>query len=110
MTTAIAHPGVPVQVQPFLEELSRLELSARTVRAESLKRGWGDGAGEISVFAGNVAIDAVLDLYSLALGGGLQQAAGECENFLRDIAVRPGAVTTDEIESFCARAREIAAS
>jgi hypothetical protein len=93
------------RTEAFLAEVHRFESVAHATRTASLQRGWGDNAGEISVFASTLAIDTVLDLRTTAAAAELTGAVAHCDEFLASVASRPGAVTTSEVEQFCTALR-----
>lgn len=93
------------RTEAFLAQVHRFEAFAHATRTASLQRGWGEGAGELSVFASTLAIDTVLDLRTTAASAELTGAVAHCDEFLASIATRPGAVTTIEVEQFCTALR-----
>jgi hypothetical protein len=96
--------------ETLVDAVDNLAAKAARIEAASRARGWGFSEGESAVYRGGSTIDEILDLRNIAQAGCLDGSLSVCERFLTDIAGRPGIVTCEEIQRFCAEVRIIATS
>lgn len=96
------------RIETFVKAVDSLSAKAARAKAGSLARGWGKAPGEHSVYRGSSTVDEVLDLHIIASEACMQNCIEECEKFLTMISKRPGAVTCEEVETFCNSVRELA--
>lgn len=106
MSTVTETPATETPITgEFLTNVDAFAAEVQNVKASATKTGWCQNPGEPAIYSSIRAIDQILDLAQTARASSLGAPLDVCETFLRALSGRPSAVTTDELELFCAKLR-----